>query len=43
MYASWHSRFRNDGGKLGIIFAGAGQEVVFNYARSKEKLKWNKN
>ena len=27
------------GGKLGTIFAQAGHEVVFSYARSKEKLK----
>jgi predicted dinucleotide-binding enzyme len=27
------------GGKLGTIFARAGHEVVFSYARSKEKLK----
>src|SRR5437763_2440270 len=27
------------GGKLGIIFARAGHEVVFSYARSEEKLK----
>src|SRR5262245_3741611 len=26
------------GGKLGTIFARAGHEVVFSYARSKEKL-----
>ena len=26
------------GGKLGTIFARAGQEVVFSYARHKEKL-----
>jgi len=26
------------GGKLGTIFAGAGHEVVFSYARSKQKL-----
>ena len=27
------------GGKLGTIFGRAGHEVVFSYARSKEKLK----
>jgi len=27
------------GGKLGTIFARAGHEVVFRYARSMEKLK----
>ena len=27
------------GGKLGTIFARAGHEVVFSYARSKQKLK----
>ena len=27
------------GGKLGTIFALAGHEVVFSYARSEEKLK----
>jgi predicted dinucleotide-binding enzyme len=27
------------GGKLGMIFARAGHEVVFSYAHSKEKLK----
>jgi len=27
------------GGKLGTIFARAGHEVVFSYARSPEKLK----
>jgi hypothetical protein len=27
------------GGKLGTIFARAGHEVVFSYARGKEKLK----
>jgi len=27
------------GGKLGTIFARAGHEVVFSYARSEEKLK----
>ena len=27
------------GGKLGTIFARAGHEVVFSYARSNEKLK----
>jgi len=27
------------GGKLGTIFARAGHEVVFSYARSQEKLK----
>ena len=27
------------GGKLGTLFARAGREVVFSYARSKEKLK----
>lgn len=27
------------GGKLGTIFAGAGHDVVFSYARSMEKLK----
>ena len=27
------------GGKLGTIFARAGHEVVFTYARSNEKLK----
>jgi hypothetical protein len=27
------------GGKLGMLFARAGHEVVFSYARSKEKLK----
>ena len=26
------------GGKLGTLFARAGHEVAFNYARSKEKL-----
>jgi 8-hydroxy-5-deazaflavin:NADPH oxidoreductase len=26
------------GGKLGTLFARAGHEVVFSYARSKEKL-----
>ena len=26
------------GGKLGILFARAGHEVVFTYARSEEKL-----
>ncbi len=26
------------GGKLGTLFAGSGHEVVFSYARSKEKL-----
>ena len=26
------------GGKLGTLFAHAGHEVVFSYARSKEKL-----
>jgi predicted dinucleotide-binding enzyme len=26
------------GGKLGTIFARAGHEVVFSYARSEEKL-----
>ncbi len=26
------------GGKLGTLFAGAGHEVVFSYARSKQKL-----
>jgi predicted dinucleotide-binding enzyme len=28
------------GGKLGTIFARAGHEVVFSYARSEQKLKW---
>jgi 8-hydroxy-5-deazaflavin:NADPH oxidoreductase len=28
------------GGKLGTLFARAGHEVVFSYARSKEKLNW---
>jgi predicted dinucleotide-binding enzyme len=27
------------GGKLGTIFARAGHEVMFSYARSKDKLK----
>ncbi len=27
------------GGKLGTIFARAGHEVIFSYARSKDKLK----
>ena len=27
------------GAKLGTIFAGAGHEVVFSYARSEQKLK----
>jgi len=27
------------GGKLGTIFARAGHDVVFSYARSREKLK----
>ena len=27
------------GGKLGTIFARAGHEVVFSYARSQQKLK----
>ena len=27
------------GGKLGTLFARAGHEVVFSYARSEEKLK----
>src|SRR5438309_27310 len=27
------------GGKLGMIFARAGHEVIFSYARSEEKLK----
>ncbi len=27
------------GGKLGTIFARTGHEVVFSYARSKDKLK----
>ena len=27
------------GGKLGTLFARAGHEVVFSYARSREKLK----
>jgi 8-hydroxy-5-deazaflavin:NADPH oxidoreductase len=27
------------GGKLGTLFAGAGHEVVFSYARSEQKLK----
>jgi 8-hydroxy-5-deazaflavin:NADPH oxidoreductase len=27
------------GGKLGLLFAHAGHEVVFSYARSEEKLK----
>jgi 8-hydroxy-5-deazaflavin:NADPH oxidoreductase len=27
------------GGKLGTLFARAGHEVVFSYARSKEKLR----
>src|SRR6266404_5104070 len=27
------------GGKLGTIFARAGHEVIFSYARSEEKLK----
>jgi 8-hydroxy-5-deazaflavin:NADPH oxidoreductase len=27
------------GGKIGTLFAHAGHEVVFSYARSKEKLK----
>jgi len=27
------------GGKLGTIFARAGHEVVFSYARSEQKLK----
>ncbi len=27
------------GGKLGTIFARAGHDVVFSYARSNEKLK----
>ena len=27
------------GGKLGTIFARAGHEVVFSYARSQDKLK----
>jgi len=27
------------GGKVGTIFARAGHEVVFSYARSKDKLK----
>src|SRR2546427_13007816 len=26
------------GGKLGTLFAGAGHEVVFSYARSQDKL-----
>ena len=33
------SRFRVDGWQLGAIFARAGHEVVFNYARSNNKLK----
>jgi hypothetical protein len=33
------SRFRVDGWQLGTIFARAGREVVFNYARSNNKLK----
>jgi predicted dinucleotide-binding enzyme len=28
------------GAKLGTIFARAGHEVVFSYARSNDKLKW---
>jgi predicted dinucleotide-binding enzyme len=28
------------GGKLGTIFARAGHEVIFSYARSQEKLEW---
>jgi len=31
--------FGSDGGKLGTIFARAGHEVVFSYARSERKLK----
>ena len=27
------------GGKLGTIYARAGHEVIFSYARSKDKLK----
>ena len=27
------------GGKLGTLFASAGHEVVFSYARSKDKAK----
>ena len=27
------------GGKLGTVLARAGHEVIFSYARSKEKLK----
>jgi len=28
------------GGKLGTLFARAGHDVVFSYARSEQKLKW---
>jgi predicted dinucleotide-binding enzyme len=28
------------GGKLGTLFARAGHEVIFSYARSQEKLRW---
>lgn len=38
-HASWHSGFGVDGGKLGTLFARAGHEVVFSYARSEQKLK----
>jgi predicted dinucleotide-binding enzyme len=37
--ANWHSRFGIDGGKLGTLFARAGHDVVFSYARSAQKLK----
>ena len=30
------------GGKLGTLFARAGNEVVFSYARSEQKLKSDK-
>ena len=39
LHASWHSGLGLMGGKLGTIFARAGHEVVFSYARSKDKLK----
>ncbi len=37
-HADRDSRFGADGGKLGTIWAHAGHEVVFSYARSRKKL-----
>jgi predicted dinucleotide-binding enzyme len=38
-HAHRHSRFWLDGRQTRLLFARAGHEVVFSYARSKEKLK----